>query len=315
MAYNSFMARLKIKLARFHKISPLRKIMNILGLFFLFLVLLELVLRGIGFFVSWQTLHYNTPQKSSPSAYTILCLGDSWTAGRPDGNYPEYLGRELAKSYPHRQFHIENLGSSGTNSSQCLKKFLEVNPLVKPQMVIVMTGNNDHWNLSASSYWMFQDRRLGQADVLKAKARIFLHSLRVYKLYKTIYFKLTGRPTPNQFFYRPAKGETGAASISVIDRATHKKQLQFNLLKFVELSRMNDFKLIFQTYFHFHGYEVNEVIRDVALSYHIPLIDNNLLFHQRIAVKDREKYLIPDGHPSPLGYQFIAKNIMDIIKF
>jgi lysophospholipase L1-like esterase len=309
------MAGLKINLESYRKVSRLRKVINILGLFFLLLVFLELALRGIGFFISWQMLHYNTLlNKNNPSAYTILCLGDSWTAGRPEGNYPKYLGQELAKLFPNRQFRIINLGASGTNSSQCLNKFLEVSQLYKPQMVIIMTGNNDHWNLSASSYWMFQDKRLSQFDVLKAKARIFLHSLRIFKLYKTIYFKLTGRPTANQFFYRPAKGEAMPDSISVIDRATHKKQLEFNLLKFVELSRINDFKLIFQTYFHFHGYEVNEVIRDVALSYHIPLVDNNLLFHQMIAVKEREKYLIPDGHPSPLGYQFIAQNIISIIK-
>jgi lysophospholipase L1-like esterase len=309
------MARLKINLTPFRKLSWPRKIINILGLFFLLLVALEFILRGIGFLISWQMLHYNTPlDKNNPSAYTILCMGDSWTAGKPSGNYPKYLGQELAKAFPNRQFRIENLGAAGTNSSQCLKKFLEVSQSFKPQMVIIMTGNNDHWNLAASSYWMFQDKRLSQFDVLKAKARIFLHSLRVYKLYKVIYFKLTGRPTPDQFFYRPEKGEAGADSISVIDRATHKKQLEYNLLKFVELSRMNDFKLIFQTYFHFHGYEVNEVIRDVALSYHIPLVDNNFLFHQKIAVSDREKYLEPDGHPNPLGYLFIAQNIIVIIK-
>jgi len=59
---------------------------------------------------------------------------------------------------------------------------------------------------------------------------------------------------------------------------------------------------------------VNEIIRDIAITYHIPLVDNNVLFHQKIAVADRNVYLIPDGHPSAVGYQFITDNILEVLR-
>ncbi len=67
------------------------------------------------------------------------------------------------------------------------------------------------------------------------------------------------------------------------------------------------------TYFHFHGYRVNEVIRDVASFHHIPLVDHNLSFHVRIAENERDRFLIPDGHPSRDGYDFMADAIVEVL--
>jgi hypothetical protein len=125
---------------------------------------------------------------------------------------------------------------------------------------------------------------------------------------------LTGLPTPNQFYYSvPEDQPSSFSETSAIDLETHKKQLEYNLIKLIELAQTQDFTLIFQTYFHFHGYSVNNIIRDIAITYHIPLVDNNVLFHQKISIEDREQYLIPDGHPSAEGYRFIAENILDVL--
>lgn len=280
------------------------------------LVLLELFLRGLGLLLSLQTLHIeNISRNSEKSEYIILCIGDSWTAGQPSGNYPDELQKALNTINVNRQFRVINLGFGGSNSSQGIQVLIKNLSKYHPDMVIAMIGNNDHWNLSESTYWKFVNEEMSAGRILKAKARVFLHSLRVYKFSKILYYKLRGLPTPNQFYDGAPEDQLSSfAETSAIDSETHKKQLEYNLIKLIEFAQINDFTLIFQTYFHFHGYSVNEIIRDVTITYHVPLVDNNILFHQKIPVEDREKYLVPDGHPNPEGYRFIAENVLVVLR-
>lgn len=307
---------LKIRFGALRAQSTKRKIFNLVGLPIAVVVLLEIFLRGLGFLVSLQALHAQNFWQSAPdAAYTILCIGDSWTAGQPAGNYPDDLQAALMKLHPGRRLRVVNAGMGGSNSSQALRRLTEFLPAYQPQMVIVMTGNNDHWNLSESMYWKFADQEMNAGNLWQAKAKVWLHALRVYKLYTVIAAKLTGRPAPNEFYYAPAEGQpAGSAPTIAIAPAIHHKQLEYNLLKFIELAQTNNFTLVLQTYFHFHGYQVNEIIRDVALSYHLPLVDNNLLFHEQIPVAERPRYLVPDGHPNAAGYQFITANILAVLQ-
>lgn len=305
-----------IRFGSFRKQSLPRKIFNIAGLVFAGLVFLELFLRGLGLLVSWQSLHAG--QKVTPSeetTYTILCIGDSWTAGQPSGNYPDELQKLSVQIPVSPRFHVINLGHGGANSSQGIRRLSEAVPKYQPQIVLVMIGNNDHWNLSESAYWQFTETEMSAFGVLRAKIRVFFHSLRVYKLGKIVYYTLRGLPTPNEFYYLPVEGQESTFSeILAIDREVHRQQLKYNLIHYIELARLYKFHLIFQTYFHFHGYHVNEIIRDVALTYHVPLVDHNILFHQNILVEQRDIYLIPDGHPSKTGYGFIAENILTVLE-
>jgi len=41
------------------------------------------------------------------------------------------------------------------------------------------------------------------------------------------------------------------------------------------------------------------------------VVENNFIFHQRIAVADRGEYLVADGHPNPRGYALIVDNVID----
>jgi len=294
--------------------SRLRHALNGLGIVFLVLVFLELLLRGVGFLLTSQTLQaVRFPSQTSQPVSTMLCIGDSWTAGRKTGSYPADLQSELNRLQTGRTYRVVNLGQPGMNSSQGLRRLSEALPTYKPEIVIVMIGNNDHWNLSESAYWQFANQRLNALSVLAARARVFLHSLRVFKFFTVIYLKATARPTLNEF-YIATPDEPAGGQLIVIDRATHHRQLEYNLIRCVEMSRTNGFALVFQTYFHFHGYDVNEIIRDVASRYRVPLVDNNLLFHTRVPLTSRETYLIPDRHPSPLGYEFIAANILEVLR-
>ena len=266
--------------------------------------------------ISWQSLSSrNSPTTSNETAYTILCIGDSWTAGQPSGNYPDELQKIAEQVSASPRLKVINLGYGGANSSQGIRRLSVAILKYQPRIVLVMIGNNDHWNLSESAYWQFMDTDMSAFGLLIARMRVFFHSLRVYKLGKILYAKLRGLPTPNEFYYLSVEGQESSFSRTLaIDREVHRKQLEYNLIHYIELSRLSEFQLIFQTYFHFHGYHVNEIIRDVALTYHIPLVDNNILFHQKIPLEQRDIYLIQDGHPSKIGYQFIAENVLAVLE-
>lgn len=301
----------------FQEQSRTRKVFNLLGIIIVAVVFLELFLRGLGVLVSVRIL--NPSQHSSSADQTnghiILCIGDSWTAGQSSENYPYALQEKLLALFPEMSTRVINLGAGGFNSSQGLRRLTDNLPIYQPDIVIVFIGNNDHWNLSESVYWQFADQRLDHMSIWKAKMRVFLHSLRVYKFIRILSYKIRGIPTPNEFYaVSPDQQATEADHPVTIDRVLYKKQLEYNLLKFIELSKVYDFTLIFQTYFHFHGYHVNEIIRDIAVTYRIPFVDNNIFFHEKIAVEDREKYLIPDGHPNPTGYRFIADHVIDVLQ-
>jgi len=278
------------------------------GLVAVLVAVLELSLWGLGTFV---TLGIDRSLSDDGASYTIACVGDSWTQGAPDGRFPDLLAQRL-NARGNARFRALNLGLAGTNSSQALGGLVAYLKRERPDLILVMTGNNDHWNLDSSTYWKFEDRSLGTGAMLAARARIFLHSLRVYKLARVLGQQVTGGRTPNEFFFQQPDAEASQAQLAAIDLVTHRRQLEFNLTKFVELARRYDVPVIFQTYFHFHGYRVNEVIRNVASAHQVPLVDNNRSFHE-LAPGDRGVLLIPDGHPSPRGYAFIADNIVQAL--
>jgi len=270
----------------------------------------------LGFILSLQILHPgNLWDHGQNAEYVILCIGDSWTVGEKTGNYPDELQKALQPLLPSHRVRVINLGRGELIRRRGFVGSLTLFQKYHPAMVIALLGNNDHWNLSESAYWRFIKHDTYKFTLLKAKIRVSLHSLRIYKLGIILYDKLTGLPTPNQFYHdTPENQPSSFEKTAVIDRKVHHEQLEYNLIQLIELAQLNQIQLVFQTYFHFHGYHVNEIIRDVAITYHIPLVDNNLLFHQQVPEAQRQAYLIPDGHPNATGYQLIATNIVNLLQ-
>jgi len=252
-------------------------------------------------------------EASGERVFTILCVGDSWTEGKADGRYPDMLVQRLAARGAPVRFRQVNKGRSGTNSSQALRRLPREIREYRPDLLIVLTGNNDHHNLTDSTYWKFRDESLGWGTMLAARVRVSMHSLRVYRLARAAWQTASGGPTANEFF----SAEPGAAperdGLIAIDPETHRRQLEYNLLKIVELARSERVPVVFQTYFHFHGYRVNEIIRNMAWDLDVPLADHNAWFHTRVPADRREAYRIEDGHPNPDGYGLIADWLVELL--
>jgi lysophospholipase L1-like esterase len=268
---------------------------------------LEVGLRAMGsLLVQRQT---ESARASTAGVTTILCVGDSWTQGAPYGRYPDNLIERLNRLAGQTRFRQVNVGRAGTNSSQTLRRLADEIAAYRPDLLLVLTGNNDHHNLTDSTYWRFRDETLGELSILGARARAFAHSLRVYRLGRTVWQKTTGRRTPNEFFEAGDPGETDHAG-TVLDIDSHHRQLEYNLTRLLELSRRENVPVVFQTYFHFHGYRVNEIVREFATRHDLPLVDHNRLFHTAIPAARRPDLLIEDGHPNAGGYALMADNVL-----
>jgi hypothetical protein len=152
---------------------------------FLTLVALEIILRSTGFVYHFERMHQNVDYPDD--AFVILCVGDSCTFGEgafpKTQSYPVQLENILRARHPGREFHVVNLGLPGMNSSQLARRFEGYLEMCKPDLAIVLIGNNDVWNQNDSFIYL-----VGKGDDIsftrktKAWLRSWSDSLRVVRL-------------------------------------------------------------------------------------------------------------------------------------
>jgi lysophospholipase L1-like esterase len=272
----------------------------------------ELALRAAGTLLLAEQRTGRVDPATGDRVFTILCVGDSWTQGATYGRYPDDLVRRLNSRATDVQYRYVNLGRAGTNSSQSLGRLPDELAEHRPDLLLVLTGNNDHHNLTHSTYWRFRDDELDRRAILAARVRVLAHSLRLYRLGRTLWQQATGGATSNEFFEIGGDGGKRAGLVA-IDLETHRRQLEYNLTRIVELARREGTPVVFQTYFHFHGYRVNEIIREVAWRHGVPLVDHNLLFHTEVPAEERASHRIADGHPNAKGYALMADRIVAVL--
>ncbi len=81
----------------------------------------------------------------APGTRRVLCLGCSVTAQGLPG-YPQYLHERLQAAPPTAErWEALNLGVHGYSSLQGLRLFQRMQPLLKPDVVTIFFGWNDHW--------------------------------------------------------------------------------------------------------------------------------------------------------------------------
>jgi len=288
--------------------SKRRRALTFVGGVLVALVIIELSLRGLGL------LFLETSPRGSETGRAILCVGDSWTDGLGSVSYGQALEQKLNARFGEGSFRVIRSGVPGCNSSQGLRRVGHLIEEHRPEMMIVLLGNNDHQNLAASEYWKFQRAGAGHARVWAARGRVALHSLRIYKLVRNVQLHLTGRPTLDRFFVDEGpEGLIVRPQSTALDLETHHRQLEYNLTRIIGIARDNDVQLLFMTYFYFHGYKVNEVILNVASAHSVPVVNNTAYYHERIPVEERAANFV-GAHPTTKGHAFIADNIIEVLE-
>ncbi len=262
----------------------------------------ELLLRIIVF----VNTNWNSHDKLYDSgAYTIVCIGDSFTYGwgvDTLDTYPKQLERLLNGSkIMIKGFKVFNLGIPGSNSSQHLKLIEElVTSHNKPNLIILLTGANDAWNLSDSNLYEFV-KKDKPYDYLGLKAKTFLANLKIYNMLKVISLNMHRLPKESGFdpFKIIPKHEG-------IDTVSLEKLFEHNLSRIVKVCRDNQVGLIVQNYPRGDLYE-DELTEKLCSSNKAIFVDTYGNFNNALKnVEFRDLFLYDNSHPSQKGYEIMA---------
>lgn len=153
------------------------------------LVLLEVFLRSLGFVYYHERQHKRG--KYPENAFVILCVGDSCTYGQGTNpmryGYPSQLQKLLETRHPEREYRVVNMGFPGANSSQVVRRIEGWLRLHRPDLAIILIGNNDVWNQNESYlYLVGKGERAKFSKRLRTRLRIWGDSLRVVRLLRCI---------------------------------------------------------------------------------------------------------------------------------
>jgi len=89
------------------------------------------------------------PVLKNRAAYTVLCLGDSFTYGAgapPEASYPRQLEEILKTRFPDRSIRVVNFGEMGQNTAQLLQRLPGALDEIRPDAVIFLSGVANFWN-------------------------------------------------------------------------------------------------------------------------------------------------------------------------
>ena len=156
-------------------------IVFILGLI-LIMVILEIVLRIIGYGEVRSPAFNEKVCHKGPNDYVILCIGDSFTAGcesPPDKSYPRQLEELLNAEVKRENFRVINKGMGAYNTAQILSELNRNIQTTNPDLVILLAGGSNLWN--AWGYRQYLEKRsplFGLQDII--------YRIRLFKLVKLI---------------------------------------------------------------------------------------------------------------------------------
>lgn len=255
-------------------------------------LLLLLVFLEAGLFLAGRLWGLTTRAAPAPDGdLVVLCVGDSWTEGNSaggGGGYPPRL--EAALRAAGVRATVVNAGRSGSNSTQVLAALREGIARHRPKAVLILAGNNDHWNVEGSD----AARYAGWRGRLRAAALSF-RTVRLALL-------LAGRAP----WTASAAPDPDGRTRGVLPYDAHWWLLTENLTTMARETRAAGAVAIFGTYFHMHGWRVNEIVRAVAAAEGAGLADHNVRF-QRLSIEAMGRLLVPDGHPNAGGYDLMTE--------
>jgi len=124
--------------------------------------------------------YYESVEKMTAVKINILFLGDSCTQF---GNYDRFFASQVTAAFPDKMLNIGNFGVAGWTTHQGIKQMKRDVTRIKPDVVTIYFGWNDHWNsigiddekvsrLNASPLFNFQSLRSVQ---LLTKAYVGFH--------------------------------------------------------------------------------------------------------------------------------------------
>jgi lysophospholipase L1-like esterase len=278
---------------------------------FIFCTLLcvEVLLRVLG---AAQSRQSPVGRMGGGNVFNIVCLGDSFTYGwgvDPDFNYPRQLERMLNSARLGREFKVYNLAVPGSNSSQHFK-YLKglMTKYNKPDLVIILTGTNDSWNLADSNIFKVAGTRWNRVQLMMYRVKYFFADFRIYKTVKLLALNLKGKTPESEtdlFSQAPQKEDIRRDHVDAL--------VEYNLTGISTLLRTNDVKLILQNY-PTGDISRDRVLEKTAKALGIPFVDNCANFNAALERVDfRDLFLYDNSHPTAAGYTIMADALFKVI--
>ncbi len=256
--------------------------------------------------------------------YRILCVGDSSTygIGASDVNkfsYPRQLQRILDEKVPNKKIDVVNLGIPGINSSQVLNRFRKYLSKYNPDLVIVMIGINDPWNLEESNILKYYNGNTFKRMHLRME--LFLNRLRLYQFFKLVFisdkFKNPQYVSfPEQELHIPDfNDESRSKGFNLSFREPMKASALYaaidsNITALKFIADDEHVNILFMKYHNGGWGSPEKVIHQTYEKLNVPVVDNVTIFQKasEIGLNVRGN----DGwHPGDLGYLLIARNIFN----
>ena len=169
------------------------------------LLLLEGALRVVG-----HVTHHLEARSDAPALhgqYTILCLGDSFTAGHFSvrETVPRALGKLLRRRIKRNDVFVVNKGASGHNTFQIRRRLPEYVKQYRPSMVLLLAGGANRWDLYG--YYRYFEK-----DSLLSAEKDLLYRIRIFKLAKLLYLGVTAKLDDSR---HPGEAVFNAPEISI----------------------------------------------------------------------------------------------------
>ncbi|HAH20412.1 MAG TPA: hypothetical protein DCL49_05850 [Candidatus Omnitrophica bacterium] len=281
------------------------------GIVFL-IVCLELSLRLAGF--AYNRIY--PPPINTEAGYKIFCLGESTTWGIGASNpisqgYPKQLENMLNKKFPDLNTQCFFDQTIGQNTSEINRKLEGYIKKYVPDLIIIMTGANNWWNLDKSNILLFNKSRFISESVLKIS--VFLGQFRVCKLFKLVYYSIVPyRERWNFYFPSGISGENlEEAARERYDFDIFAMVANYDIRSMVRTCKANRVDIIISGYPGNVNDDLYFTQKQIAEEFKIPFVDNYAIFRN---LPNRRDYFSDDNwHPNEDGYNLLARNIYNSI--
>jgi len=255
-----------------------------------------------------------TPAKA-PGTFRIAGLGDSFTFGLPETDYPSLLQDHLARRWPGKKVEVMNFGVPGYSSLQGLRLLTRQALPMRPDLVMIVFGWNDHWLVQGFSD--HEQKVLGNPWLIQLRDR--LARLRTYQALNLILAKL--RPAAERQEKLRVPADLYHENLQAMVRACRQQGVLVILATAPAgfgLGPLPDF-LTALGFIHDNAElaplhrQYNGIVREVGREEGVPVADLEAIFEQ-VGVKNFFDH--PDQdiiHPNAKGLDLTAESVAKVI--
>jgi len=105
----------------------------------------------------------------------------------------------------------------------------------------------------------------------------------------------------------------------LLENAEISRWAESDIIEIVKIIQSRNIKIILQNYpasTKFHAGKIDGILKNVAVRFNIPFVNNNWMFKKMIAAQGAKidtEYFVPDGHCNGRGYKVMATNVYNKI--